>query len=168
MRDILIREYRPGDASLICYHQMVLYRDLCGYKQIFEHYLLEGMDLFIRAPEGGNMWVAETKGQMIGSIAVCRLNEGEAQLRWFWVDGSERGSGVGTALFSTALDFCKENGYSHVILWTESTLKIARRMYSDHGFVLTRTKPNREWADHLVTEEEWELGKKRYGDPSFI
>ena len=67
--------------------------------------------------------------------------------------------GLGGRLLDIAMKFCHQHEYTHVILWTIDILKSARHLYAKHGFVLTDTKPNHEWADYNLLEEKWEYNE---------
>ncbi|NLF26273.1 MAG: GNAT family N-acetyltransferase [Clostridiales bacterium] len=156
MQDYSIREYGPGDPSLVSHLQMRLYWKRYGFKAIFEYYLTRGMAEFLKDPSGGQLWVAEKGGAIVGSIAVVKLREDSAQLRWFAVDDRAQGMGIGSALFDVAMKFCGDRGYAHIELWTADILHAARHLYQKRGFVPTETKENTEWTDHVLLEEKWE------------
>ncbi len=156
MENCLIRTYKPGETGLVSHLQMALYEKQYGFKPIFEYYLTAGMAEFLRGSEGSQLWVAESKGKIIGSIAVVKSEENEAHIRWFAVDDSLQGQGLGSRLIDTAMGFCQECGYRHITLWTIEMLKAARHLYIKHGFVLTEKKDNTQWTDHLLIEEKWE------------
>lgn len=155
-KEVTIRTYKPGDPSLVCYFYYKLYEKQYDFNGTVEKYFMEGMlDLF-REPEGSQLWVVEKEGKIVGSIAIVKRGDEDAQLRWFGVDTALQGMGIGNQLVETAMQFCKERGYKHVILWTIDILKPARHLYGKHGFARTETKPNHEWAAYSMTEEKWE------------
>jgi GNAT superfamily N-acetyltransferase len=156
MNDVSIRGYGPGDPSLVTHLQIKLYQRQYGFKPVFEYYLTEGMAGFLRDPSGGQLWVAEQGGSIVGSIAVVRREQDSAQLRWFAVDDSLQGMGIGSALMDAAMEFCRDRGYAHIELWTLDILHAARHLYQKHGFVPTEAKENTQWADRALTEEKWE------------
>jgi GNAT superfamily N-acetyltransferase len=59
-------------------------------------------------------------------------------------------------LLQTAIAFCKEKGYQTVMLWTNSELKSARRIYEKNGFQLKETRI-RNLSNKELIEEKWEL-----------
>jgi ribosomal protein S18 acetylase RimI-like enzyme len=79
-----------------------------------------------------------------------------AQLRWFLVDPSARGRGLGTRLLSEAVSFARECGYRVVVLWTVSALAAAARLYRAAGFRKVQDRPGRLWGADVV-EEKYEL-----------
>lgn len=153
---ITIRTYIPGDPSRVTYFYYKLYEKQYGFNGSVEHYFIEGMSELFDDPQGSQMWVVEKSGEIVGSVAIVKKGAQEAQLRWFGVDMSLQGLGIGNQLLEIAMQFCKAHRYKHVLLWTIEMLKPARHLYGKHGFVLTETKPNYEWADHPLLEEKWE------------
>jgi ribosomal protein S18 acetylase RimI-like enzyme len=57
---------------------------------------------------------------------------------------------------SEALQFCREQGYATVFLWTTSELSAARRLYTSFGFRKTEEKTHAIWGKE-VTEERYDL-----------
>lgn len=157
--EVSIRSYRPGDPSLVCYFYYKLYEQQYKFNGSVEEYFIRGMAELFDHPDGNQLWVAQKDDKIVGSIAIIKKGAHEAQLRWFGVDMAIQGMGIGNKLLETAMDFCKEHNYTDVILWTIDILKPARHLYGKHGFVMTETKPNSEWADYEILEEKWEYHK---------
>ena len=155
-KEITIREYRPGDPSRVTYFYYKLYERQYGFNGTVERYFMDGMLELFDHPEGSQMWIAEESGEVVGSVAIVKKGEREAQLRWFGVDTALQGLGMGNRLLDIAMGFCREQGYTHVYLWTIEILKPARHLYGKYGFVLTETKRNNEWADRPLLEEKWD------------
>ncbi|WP_400245914.1 GNAT family N-acetyltransferase [Niallia sp. JL1B1071] len=80
-----------------------------------------------------------------------------AHLRWFILDEHYQGLGVGTKLLETAINYCKEQSYQHIYLWTISILHAARHLYAKYDFTLSEEKENVEWCSERVIEERWDL-----------
>jgi GNAT superfamily N-acetyltransferase len=128
-----------------------------GFDPTFEAYVAGPLAEFIRAgSDRGRLWIAERSGGMVGCVAIVPASSQTAQLRWFLVDPSARRAGLGRRLLDEALAFCRERGYADVILWTESALKVAARLYESVGFRKTEEKPGWVWGVDLV-EEKYEL-----------
>lgn len=153
---IHIREFLPGDPSLVVHLHMMLYQRQYGFKGIFEHYVMAPMAEFIRDHTGSQLWVAVDQETVVGSIAVVRSTSASAQLRWFAVEDGLQGQGIGSRLMETALRFCRDHNYMHIQLWTIDMLDAARHLYQREGFRPTETKENREWTDNILIEEKWE------------
>ena len=152
-----IRTYQPGDAGLIANLHMQIYVEEYGFKGIFEYYLLDGLAQYVKNPAGSQVWVVEAGGRVAGAIAIVKTGPAQAQLRWFILNKGCRGHGLGGKLMDTALAFCAEQGYTHIVLWTVGILHPARHLYEKYGFVPTEEMPNTEWSDAPLTEEKWEL-----------
>lgn len=154
--DIEIRLAKGGDPSRIC----VFYDRIFTYQYHFlpcwEGYFIQSLGEYFYNPEENRIWIAEKNNRIVGCIGVVYRSDCSAQLRWFGVEESLQGSGIGSALFCQCLKYCKEKGYSRLYLWTVDLLKPARHLYAKNGFILTDTKPNNEWAAYPITEEEWQ------------
>ncbi|ODG89978.1 MULTISPECIES: helix-turn-helix domain-containing GNAT family N-acetyltransferase [Bacillaceae] len=155
--EILIRPFKPGDVGYVAYIHGKIYSTTYQFGRVFEYYVMKGLSEFLLNPNGGELWVAEVNGEIVGSIAITKTNESVAQLRWFVLDEKSQGLGIGKKLIETALNFCKENQFEHVFLWTVSTLETARHLYKKYNFTLTEEKPNFEWTGSELIEERWDL-----------
>jgi len=159
IKALMIREYKPGDLGYIDYMHCKLYEKEYGFDvSEFEPYVLPAMGKFLETKDrsGSMVWVAEDKGVIVGSIAIIQNSEKDAQLRWFIVDPSARGTGLGNAFMMTAIDFCRKKNYDSVFLWTVKTLDAARHLYGKYGFEITEYVSRFLWGIDLV-EERWEL-----------
>jgi GNAT superfamily N-acetyltransferase len=156
VKDIIIREYEPGDLSFISYLQMKYYKKVCAFKGIFEYYLLDGMVEFLKNPLGSQFWAAVIDDKIVGSIAVFKRGDDLAQLRWFIVDETVQGKGIGNKLMGIAMKFCKDRGYKNIYLWTGDMLPASRHLYKKYGFIETESKKNTEWTNGVVIEEKLE------------
>jgi GNAT superfamily N-acetyltransferase len=150
-------ELRPGDLGYIVYLHGVIYAQERGFDPSFEAYVAGPLSDFVCS---GNklqrLWIAERDGRIVGCVAIVAASPRTAQLRWFLVDPSARGTGLGKRLLEAAVAFCKDCGYSDVVLWTESALTAAAHLYQSAGFRKTEEKPGRMWGVDLV-EEKYEL-----------
>jgi len=155
--DLVIRPYQTGELGIISYRHCVLYREEYGFDQTFESYLLEGMSRFLWDCGGkGQVWVVDYWGRIMGAIAIVETGEAEAQLRWFYLEPSCRGIGIGRKLMETAMSYCERRGIEKVFLWTVKDLEAARRLYEKFGFSLVGTNAHFLWGRHIV-EEKWEF-----------
>ena len=152
--EITIRTRRPGDAGYIAYRHAVLYEREYGLDKVFEKYVLAGLLDFLDKPEGGEIWLAECAGKIAGFIAIVRHSPTTAQLRWFLLEPEFRGTGLGRRLMETVMEFCRQQNYQEVFLWTFKGLDAARHLYEQYGFLLTEEKPNNTWK-HELLEQRW-------------
>ncbi len=154
---VTIRSFRAGDVGYIAHLHGILYDKTYKFGPMFEYYVLKGLAEFMINSDGGELWIAEVNGKIVGSIAVTKSNDTVAQLRWFVLDENYQGIGIGKKLMETAINFCQNNGYQHVFLWTVSILETARYLYKKHNFTLSEEKSNDEWTGSKLIEERWDL-----------
>jgi len=145
-------EYTEEDKELIIEKQRAFYSENYGFDENFLDYLHDSFEGKIK-----KIWIAEDKGKFAGCVGLVEDNETTALLRWFIVDPSIRGKGVGTQLVQTLLNYCKEQQYKRVYLWTVSSLPVARRLYAKFGFIITETKEEQLLWGQRIVEERWDL-----------
>ncbi len=155
---VSIRTYQQKDIEYIIKRHRELYEIEYGFNDVFGDYVEGIIHTFNECNDINkeNIWVAEIDDTLVGVIAIVKVDDSTAQLRWFLIEPEIRGRGVGHKLIKTALDFCKERQYKHIFLWTASILDTARRLYKNYGFELTEAKNNDSWGKSL-TEERWDL-----------
>jgi GNAT superfamily N-acetyltransferase len=154
---MMIRTFRLEDADYIINSHYEIYNREYQYDLSFRDFIAESVKGFIkRSDSKENIWILEIEGKQRGSISIKKVNDKIAQLGLFLVEPSLRGSGYGKQLLQKAIDFCKENGYQTIILWTNSELKSARRIYEKNGFQLKETRIQTLSNKELI-EERWEL-----------
>jgi len=149
---------KPGDIGYLTYLHGILYAKEYGYDQTFEAYVAGGLAEFVQSfnPDKDRIWLAETNDRIIGSVAIVRHSEVDAQLRWFLVHPDYRGLGIGKELLKEALQFCKERKYKTIFLWTTSELTEAGHLYTSFDFNKTEEKTHKIWGKR-VTEERYDL-----------
>lgn len=82
----------------------------------------------------GNFWVATDRGEIVGTIGLLDIGEGQAALRKMFVAVSHRGAGVAKALLDTLFAWCRQCGIREVFLGTAPELRAAHRFYEKNGF----------------------------------
>lgn len=150
-------DIRPGDIGAIIYLHGVLYAKEYGFDHTFEPYVAIPLGDFVeRQAAGDRLWIVESEGTVMGSIAIVDSADHTAQLRWLIVHPDLRGCGIGQKLVEEALRFCRDRHYRSVFLWTIDFLGAARTLYMLAGFRRTDTKTHQIWGRRL-TEERYEL-----------
>jgi N-acetylglutamate synthase-like GNAT family acetyltransferase len=156
-RFVLRTEVDPADLDMVVSLHRMIYAQERGFDATFEAYVAKPLSEFLSARNPRErLWIAERDGRIVGCIAIVAASVQTAQLRWYLVEPSTRGKGLGKRLLQEALAFCQCCGYTDVILWTESALKVAAHLYLAAGFRKTEEKPGQMWGVDLV-EEKYEL-----------
>lgn len=87
--------------------------------------------------EGSNFWVVETADGLVGMTAIERKDEHTARLRRMRVTTDWRRRGVARVLLDVAVEFCREQGYTLIVLDTTEQQTAAHRLYERYGFKAT-------------------------------
>ena len=128
-------DLRPGDVGYITYLHGILYAPEQGWDHTFDAYVAIPLAEFARSRSPGErIWIVEDGERIVGSLAIVKFSDKEAQLRWLLLHPEVRGQGIGRKLVEEALDFCRDAGYSSVFLWTVNTFPIAAKLYQSVGF----------------------------------
>ena len=152
-----IREIRPGDHGWVLERHAHLYDDDLGWPPEFEALVarIVADHLSEHDPERERGWVAELDGERAGAIYCVRKSDEVAQLRLLFVEGWARGHGLGRKLVDRCIRFARSRGYERMVLWTNSSLDSARRIYDAAGFIQTSEAPNEVFPKRTVGQELW-------------
>ena len=111
-------------------------------QDITRHYLSRADDCF---------WVAEAEvggtSQIVGMVGVVANDSAgtlQGELFRMIISPLFRRIGLGSRLTHTVIDFCKENGFSEVVLETSSTQAAAVALYKKLGFHIALLHKNTE------------------------
>ena len=94
---------------------------------------------------GGDFWVAEASGQVVGSVGYRPLQNGSVELLKLYVARATRGQGLGRRLIALVKAAARAAGASHIELWTDTRFTAAHRLYEHLGF--TRSPGTRQLDD---------------------
>jgi ribosomal protein S18 acetylase RimI-like enzyme len=152
------RDLGPGDLGEIIAHHGRLYGGEYGVDSTFEGHVASSVAAaggrgFPRDGEG--IWIVERGGAHLGSIALT--DDGDATVRWFVLDRSLRGRGLGRRLIAEALELARSSGYERVCLETFSELTAAAHIYRGHGFELQSEQTGPRWGRERITYQRYEL-----------
>jgi GNAT superfamily N-acetyltransferase len=128
------------------------YSQTAGFGAYFEAKVAAELSQFIgQLPHADkSLWLYVEDGKIRGSLII----DGEADLahlRWFVLDPSMRGKGMGRQLIKQALAFV-DSRFSRSYLWTFSGLDAARHLYESSGFVLTHEGKSQQWGEPVIEQ----------------
>jgi GNAT superfamily N-acetyltransferase len=148
------RDLRPGDLGRAAALHGRVYADEHGLDASFEAMVARGL---AEATLGGwpgpheGWWAVEDDdGELVGCLAFTDEGGGLARVRWFVLDASARGAGLGARMLDELLDEVRAHGYERVELVTFSDLQAAAHRYRSRGFALLSSEPRDLWGRTLV------------------
>ncbi len=155
---IVIRNtLQPGDMGSIIYLHGILYADQCGFNHTFEPYVAAPLAEFVKSfSSRERIWIVEKDGAVMGSVALVRVSDQEAQLRWLLLHPKIRGLGLGRKLVEELILFAQECGYHSIFLLTVDILHQAACLYHSFGFKITEETRIELWGIEM-TEQKYEI-----------
>jgi DNA-binding MarR family transcriptional regulator/N-acetylglutamate synthase-like GNAT family acetyltransferase len=156
-RELNLRGPEPGDHGWALERHAAVYSAERGWGAAFEAYCGQVIMDFLRRDdsERERCWIAELDGVRCGSIYCTRRTEDVAQVRLLLVEPWARGAGAGAALVDACVAFARGAGYSQIMLFTNSSLTSARRIYEAVGFRFRSEQPEDIFDGDSVGQEFW-------------
>ena len=102
------------------------------------------------AVEHGHQVFVEHDAAVRGCIGLTDQGDGQGRLRWFVLEETLRGRGLGRQLVSELLATARSQGFRRLELETFSALTEAARLYRSVGFNLTWERPRSDWGAPIV------------------
>ncbi len=84
--------------------------------------------------KGGVLYVAENKGEIVGSAGIRKYFGDIAKIKSMYINKKYRGSGLSQKLFNRLEFFARNFGYKKIILSTTPQMKAAIKFYEKNGF----------------------------------
>jgi GNAT superfamily N-acetyltransferase len=157
-RTVVLRDPLPGDFGWVVEQHGALYAKEWGYTVEFEGLVAGIVAKFVESfdPKWEKCWIAEVDGERAGSVFLVRQSATVAKLRLLILTPQARGLGLGGRLTDECIAFARAKGYRKMVLWTQSHLLAARRIYESRGFRMVKAERNNAFGQKL-TSETWEL-----------
>ena len=158
--DVAITPFQAADADWLIARHGAIYAEEEGFDDSFPVLVGDIVAGFLAAQDPLRQagWVARRGADRLGTI-FCVAEDAKtpdvAKLRLFFVEKSERGSGLAQRMLDTCLGFARTAGYGHIRLWTHQSHVAAGRLYARNGFVLTQSHPVRSFGVDLI-DQIWE------------
>jgi DNA-binding MarR family transcriptional regulator/GNAT superfamily N-acetyltransferase len=153
-----LRAHRPGDMGWVVQRHAAIYCGEYGWDERFESLCARVVADFIDNfdPARERCWIAERDGEPVGSVFVVAKSKTVAKLRLLLVEPAARGLGIGERLVEEVIAFSRKAGYKKILLWTQSDLASARRIYAAKGFTRVAEEKHQLFGSPLIAET-WEL-----------
>jgi DNA-binding MarR family transcriptional regulator/GNAT superfamily N-acetyltransferase len=154
----ILRPPQPGDMGWVIHRHGALYAQEYGYDERFEALVAEIAAQFVQRfdPARERCWIAEQRGELVGTVFLVRKTNAVAKLRLLLVEPHARGLGIGRRLIDECVRFARRAGYRKLTLWTQSDLDAARHLYALAGFRRVGQERHQSFGKQLVAET-WEL-----------
>ena len=154
------RELRPGDYGAILELHGRIYPGEYGVDASFEAFVAASIAraaLLGWPREREAIWMVEHEGEPAGSIGLTDEGDGVAMLRWFVLEPSLRGRGLGRRLVREVVATAREHGYELLRLETFSDLRAAAHLYREAGFEVVSSETGPRWGRQSITYQRYEL-----------
>jgi putative acetyltransferase len=135
-RDFLIRSWTPSDREAAA----AIIRDvLAEYGLGWEPTGADRDVLEVEASYnavGGEFWVIEQQGQLVGTSAYYPVERGEkaVEIRKMYLSPAARGKGLGKYLLQELEKAIANQGFQEIWIETASVLKEAVKLYENNGY----------------------------------
>lgn len=158
-RTFVLRDLQVGDLGHITSRQALLYAREYGWDISYEALVAGLFADFVKHfdPALEASLIAADGADILGSVFLFRGDEaGVAKLRLLYVEPEARGLGLGRTLVDACIAAARDRGYRRLVLWTQSCLTSARRIYQAAGFDLVSQQANHAFGKDL-TSQVWGL-----------
>lgn len=155
-----IREgYEPGALGRIVQLHETYYDEYWSLDYEFTREVAVELAEFLgRYDEGTDrLWLVRNnlddgERKIQGALVVDGQGAGDkgARIRWVILASELHGQGLGRELMDRAMDFCEEQDFDRVYLWTYEGLDAARHLYEDYGFTLVEEDTRRDWGPEIT------------------
>lgn len=138
MNEITIDRYAPGDEKDVMALIVPIQREEFGIEISAEDQpdLMQIQSFYQTGT--GDFWLARRQGEVIGTIGLKDIGNGEVALRKMFVAAPWRGRefGVAKQMLELLIETSKKRGVKRIYLGTTERFLAAHRFYEKHGFEL--------------------------------
>jgi GNAT superfamily N-acetyltransferase len=156
------RTLRAGDAQAIAELHRRIYEPEYGLNEQFTASVRSGVEAAAATGwprRSGALWLVERDGPLLGALALTDEGNGVGLVRWFALDPSLRGQGLGRSLIVELLVEARDAGVCKLELATISVLTVAARIYRNTGFRVVWERRRLDWGPPVTMQGyELELG----------
>ena len=149
----VVHGYATGAIGRIAEMHATYYARHAGFGRFFETKVAREVAEFCSRldHDANGLWLAKQGERIVGSIVIDGEDDVQesAHLRWFIMDDSVRGLGIGRKLMTSAMEFCAHRRYDTVVLWTFKGLDAARHLYESFGFHLAEETRAAQWGTEV-------------------
>jgi GNAT superfamily N-acetyltransferase len=132
VNELLLRTFRPGDeAAFRQLNEAWIAKDFSI--EPADHEVLDDPRAHILSP-GGQICIAELRGEVIGCCALLAIAPGELELAKMTVSESARGDGTGRKLLRFAIGVARQMGARRLYLESNARAAAAVHLYEQLGF----------------------------------
>lgn len=136
LKHITLRPARDADAADIAALIARVFAEYDGCLFVPEEFPELAAPASYYAAKGGQLWVAEQDGEIIGSIALFpRSTPGVFELGKMYVAIHLRGAGVARDLLARAFDQARAQQAKEIILFSDARFARGHAFYEKNGFV---------------------------------
>lgn len=131
----MIRTVRPEEMHLV--RQLFLeYAQSLGFSLCFQGFQQELDDLPGKyAPPDGTLLLAWEAGEAVGVVGLRRFDSTSSEMKRLYVRPDQRGKKLGRQLTQAIIQKAAMLGYHSIKLDTAPTMRAARQLYFDLGFI---------------------------------
>ncbi len=103
--------------------------------------------------KGGHIFFAKSGGEVMGTVALLKIDKETFELGKMGVEETFRGQGIGTILLEYCLQFCRTRPIKTLVLYSAKKLESAIHLYKKYGFKEVDFEP----GDYKRTDIKMEL-----------
>lgn len=139
----------PNDVRVLSWHpQYQPYFEQINRQWIEESFKMEKGDFAVlQHPEehiidkGGDIIFVAVKDQVAGTVALRKINDHTVEMTKLGVDPAFRGYGLGRILVMEIIERARRQGYTKMVLYSNTKQAVAIQMYRNYGFIEVPVDP---------------------------